>query len=1177
MSIKCVLLSLIYQFVSRLVNNKNRLSLIIVLLSFISITHANPSTYAYLPNLKNNQQDISIVQKLEEDFKLNQFKKFSGLAHVYYSRYNNKIRLIWAKENNQFILVEVLHEHKYHKSEWIPKLKNTDHHPLGQVISFNSPEQVSASNNAPEVEGEVYYIQNRVIELDNVQQAVLNNPFHLSILVGSAGAGKTTLSLIQLANRANLGNTVLYITKSAKLKEAIHKEISTYDNANNIDIKTYSELFGIEDQRFETGLQYFKAFAHTDKMVGIIKSLTDLSDEVIYTLIQYFSTIDLVQLQQKSDDEKKAITRSVIGGNTCKNINKLNINHVSKILAGYRANQEDLTIKVMDMAQLENPYDFIFVDEAQNFSYAELKNLNNYRLRKQGAQIVYSIDQNQQMGSFGLKTKYIEELQPGLQDNIFRLNTTYRNSKAIVYIANNIIRLKHTITSGDLDAPFSIQQMKSAEGLDNGRVIEIKAEDSLFKSIKENQATAKLAIITDADQKEKASRVFGYDSSYIYTPEEIQGLEFQHIMLFNPIGNNDLYNSVVKYYLTKEASEKTIQGKYQENKNIQKIFHQPVRGSTPAIAHINPLNQLYIAVTRGQSTLLIYQNSVRSLKLKENCAKAFQQDILLDQADTSGDIISLDTMQEEWIDHIKQLLDKGDITRAKTLWDQNVANEKGTFENYFTSQLNKISAQNLENTVRLTDRGNLEEARECWSRYHLESIYGPFNAYFASKSAVINKKWRDCLSGGDLAGIIPLCENISIGSGIIDLVLNENTTALMLAVDKGDTDITKLLIDKGANLNLQNQNGYTALMIATYKGDTNIVKKLIEKDAGINLQDEKGYTALMIAIYKGNVDIATLLIDKEKIKLDLQNNSYTTALMLAADKGNTEIAEKLIEKDANLNLQNNKGYTALIIAVDKGNTGIAKLLIDKEKIKLDFQNNDHVTALMLAAYKRNVEIAKLLIDKGADLNLQDKRGDTALMIAIYTGNTEIAKLLIDEEKIKLDFQNNDYATALMLAADKGNTEIAEKLIEKDANLKYQNQKGDTALNLAIYSKSTNIAEKLIEKDANLNVQNKDGDTALMLTIYNNRTDITELLIDKDANLNLQNKGDYTALMLAINKGNTNIAEKLIKKGANLNLRNKKGNTALGIVKLKLQSSRKGAEKNKYNKIKELLEQHGAIS
>ena len=98
---------------------------------------------------------------------------------------------------------------------------------------------------------------------------------------------------------------------------------------------------------------------------------------------------------------------------------------------------------LVNTGQLENSYQFIFVDEAQNFSYAELKTLNNYRLRNPDARIVYSIDQNQQIGNFGLKTNYLAELEPGLENNIFKLSTSYRNGQAIVDIANNITCLRN--------------------------------------------------------------------------------------------------------------------------------------------------------------------------------------------------------------------------------------------------------------------------------------------------------------------------------------------------------------------------------------------------------------------------------------------------------------------------------------------------------------------------------------------------------------------------------------------------------------------------------------------------------------------------------------------------------------------------------------------------------------
>ena len=70
--------------------------------------------------------------------------------------------------------------------------------------------------------------------------------------------------------------------------------------------------------------------------------------------------------------------------------------------------------------------------------------------------------------------------------------------------------------------------------------------------------------------------------------------------------------------------------------------------------------------------------------------------------------------------------------------------------------------------------------------------------------------------------------------------IKDGWTALMLASDKGHLKVVKLLLEKGANANAQNNNGETALMVASEKGHLEIVKLLIEKGANINAQHKNG-------------------------------------------------------------------------------------------------------------------------------------------------------------------------------------------------------------------------------------------------------------------------------------------------------------------------------------------------
>jgi len=150
-------------------------------------------------------------------------------------------------------------------------------------------------------------------------------------------------------------------------------------------------------------------------------------------------------------------------------------------------------------------------------------------------------------------------------------------------------------------------------------------------------------------------------------------------------------------------------------------------------------------------------------------------------------------------------------------------------------------------------------------------------------------------------------------------------------IDKAQEIIKKLAL-VGANLDLQNADGWSALMCACQNGHTDVADKLISAGANLDLQNKDGLSALMGA---SNKDVADVLISAGA-KLDLQDKNERSALMLASAFGRQEVVHALISAGANLDLQSMDGLSALMKASTLNHQEVADMLISAGA-RLDLQ------------------------------------------------------------------------------------------------------------------------------------------------------------------------------------------------------------------------------------------------
>jgi len=127
---------------------------------------------------------------------------------------------------------------------------------------------------------------------------------------------------------------------------------------------------------------------------------------------------------------------------------------------------------------------------------------------------------------------------------------------------------------------------------------------------------------------------------------------------------------------------------------------------------------------------------------------------------------------------------------------------------------------------------------------------------------------------------------------------HEGCNPFMSALGHGREQTAKFLLLKGADITNHCEEGYTALPLAAEQGYTEICRILIAKGAPINLVNNDvgwpGYTPLDFAIIGGHWDTVKLLLD-HGAKVNLKDNDGNTPLKLAETKGQKTIAT-LIKK-----------------------------------------------------------------------------------------------------------------------------------------------------------------------------------------------------------------------------------------------------------------------------------------
>lgn len=340
---------------------------------------------------------------------------------------------------------------------------------------------------------------------------------------------------------------------------------------------------------------------------------------------------------------------------------------------------------------------------------------------------------------------------------------------------------------------------------------------------------------------------------------------------------------------------------------------------------------------------------------------------------------------------------------------------------------------------------------------------------------------------------------------------------LMLAAENGSLSLIKLLFEnalisnKPLNINYQSlKNGSTPLHIAVLYGHFDVVKYLLEKNANVNIKDEQGYSPLVFALVKAEERIIQMILENPNVNLDQEivveqqkQNLLIVASQIEEQEKKIRTIELLLKKGADPFLSMRNGECAYSILSAQQSLIIKKRLsklffeyyLDRYKKATKFPSN--ISSILAAAMiYESKELLEELIDYLSRFKSSKKFyfdanyklwGRTLLFLAVGTDNIPLTILLLElgADPNKTSKEKNQIP--LVIAIQNKNVEMVRLLLpktsEESINTLYSCEMDEdgktlmiksTPLHLAVLSNVFEIVKMVIDKGTRFDIEDSNG-------------------------------------------------------------------------------------------------------
>ncbi|KAK2153575.1 hypothetical protein LSH36_292g03022 [Paralvinella palmiformis] len=415
-------------------------------------------------------------------------------------------------------------------------------------------------------------------------------------------------------------------------------------------------------------------------------------------------------------------------------------------------------------------------------------------------------------------------------------------------------------------------------------------------------------------------------------------------------------------------------------------------------------------------------------------------------------------------------------------------------------------------------------------------------------------------------------------------------TALHVALERESLDMSRILLDHGADVNILDNNDRCPLHVASRHLPTldPLLSPLVHSHLR-NDFDSAGNTPLHYGIVGCRIDglktlvgagcqlirknragrtAAHCLLDRSlaggdsapetdtaaKLEYtctecpecvdqrDIDNNSLLHA---AVRTDNIHVLQTLLRHAPAINVINNRRLTPLHCACANGNSKMASLLLDYDADP-DIIDNEGRSAIFSAVLRRDTDLVLSLSRRGADINIQDPDGKTCLMVAMEMGQSGMCEEILLEIHPDVSLVDNRGRSLLHYAARYCSASVADIVLDQGADVSIQDSSMMTPLHAASANDDCDVMASLLTTDIRIDACDERGNSALHLCSERGSYNHVKQLLDRGADPEIANGVGRTAAHLAATAKDADVIELLIANEADIDVTDYDGNTPLAL-------------------------------